>query len=163
EYLVYSRFVAPTMPTSPLSRAGWRVAASVAGEPAERAIDGVRNSRWSSVGAAPQTPGMWFMVNLDTPAAISAIELDFGGSIQDYPRGLALAVSADGERWEEVSPTITRLGRLYWTGTHAIRGGVQRMVLRFPARTARFVRLQQTGTDFVFGWSIHELNVYPPT
>ncbi len=161
EYLVYSRFVAPAMPTGPLPRAGWRVTASVAGEPAERAIDGDRSSRWSSVGAAPQTPGMWFMVDLDTPAVIGAIELDFEGSAQDYPRGLALAVSPDGERWEDVSPTITKVARLYWTGTHAIQGGVQRMVLRFPARSARFLRLRQTGTDLRYGWSIHELHVYP--
>ena len=69
-------------------------------------------------------------------------------------------MSDDGERWDPVSAAVTMPGPLYWSGTHALRGGVERVLLRFPGRTARFVRLEQTGRDPKYGWSIHEIHVY---
>jgi F5/8 type C domain len=162
DYILYSAFEPSPPPRNPIERARWRGAASAAGEPASHALDGDRRTRWSTVGVTRQVPGLTFTLDLGVPTELAALELDLAGSLQDYPRGVAVAVSDDGERWEPVSVAITAVGPLYWTGTHALRGGLERMVLRFPARTTRFVRLEQTGHDPLFAWSMHEIRAYRP-
>lgn len=160
EYLIYTAFTPPALPTrTPLPREGWRVWASAGHEMAHHAVDGDLGTRWTTGGA--QRPGMWFTVDLGAVTAIDAIELRLGWSRHDYPRGIEVAVSKDGERWEALSPTTIRSGRLYWGGTHALRRGVEIMVLVLPPTPTRYVKLIQAGQDSFYDWSIHELHIYP--
>jgi 4-amino-4-deoxy-L-arabinose transferase-like glycosyltransferase len=161
EYVVYTDFVAPGGLTGALPREGWRITASVGGALAEQALDGSRATRWTTAGVTPQVPGLTVTIDLGRRAEVGAIELDLGGPSLDYPRGLALQASPDGERWEEVPAAVQLLGPLYWLGTQGARGGVERVRLRFAARGLRAVRLVQTGTDPSYGWSIHEVHLYP--
>jgi hypothetical protein len=160
DYLVYSEFVPPAAPQGRLPRQGWRVTASAGGTAPAQAIDGSRATRWTTVGVTPQVPGLQVTIDLGRQAEVDALELDLGGPSHDYPRGVALHASPDGEQWEEVPVTVQSVGPLYWLGTHAARGRVERVWLRFAPRPVRALRVVQTGADPIYAWSIHELHLY---
>jgi hypothetical protein len=105
-------------------------------------------------------PGLQVSIDLGRQVELDAIELDLGGPSHDYPREVLLHTSPDGEHWENVAVTVHAIGPLYWLGTHAARGGVESVRLRFAARPVRAVRLVQTGADAIYGWSIHEIHMY---
>jgi hypothetical protein len=162
EYAVYSRFASARSPKGALQRTGWRASASVDGARAHLALDGDRKTRWSTFGHDPQRVGHWFAVDLGAPTVIGAIELANGSSREDYPRGLALALSPDGEHWQTVTPELVKSGRLAWSGTHALRRGAERTLLRIPPTRARIIRVTQTKIDAVYSWSIDEFGAYGP-
>ena len=80
-----------------------------------------------------------------------------GGYVADFPRRLAVDLSDDGGRWQEV-----------WSGETALLAFVaalelpRSVPLRLPLghAAARYLRLRQTGEDPVYYWSIAELQVY---
>jgi hypothetical protein len=127
-----------------LSRTGWVVSA-LAGSSPGNAIDGNISTRWTT-GVA-QTNGEWFQVDMGggTPPTFTNIVLDAGSSTGDYPRGYQVNVSNDGTNWG--SPVATGAGSSAVTS------------INFSARTARYVRITQTGANSLW-WSIHELNIY---
>jgi fibronectin type 3 domain-containing protein len=127
-----------------LSRTGWVVSA-LAGSSPGNAIDGNISTRWTT-GVA-QTNGEWFQVDMGggTPPTFTNIVLDAGSSTGDYPRGYQVNVSNDGTNWG--SPVATGAGSSAVTS------------INFSARTARYVRITQTGVNSLW-WSIHELNIY---
>ena len=134
----------------PLDRAGW-VASASDGASASNAIDGDITTRWTT--GALQTNGQWFQVDMGSARNFSQIVLDAGSSSGDYPRGYQVNISDDGNNWG--APVATDAGSSAVT------------TIIFSLRTARFIRVTQTGTSG--GWcSIHEFNVYggasaPPT
>jgi hypothetical protein len=135
-----------SLPSAPaLSRTGWVATASssASGNPPSNALDGVASTRWST-GAA-QTNGQWFQVDMTGLRTFTKITLDTTGSPTDYPRGYQVLISNNGTSWS--SPVATG------AGTSAV------VSITFPAQTARFVRIVQTGSATSW-WSIHELNVY---
>jgi hypothetical protein len=136
-----------------------RVTAEPAGDDPRAAVDGRVETRWST--RAPQVPGQWVEVELEAPTELGGVELDLGGSVLEYPRGLAVRV-AQGEGWVDVDATIRWVGPLVWTGTHVLRVGVERVVVSFPPGQTRGVRLVQTGRDGVYPWSIAELRLLAP-
>ncbi len=76
--------------------------------------------------------------------SFSEVTIDAGPSTGDYPRGYTVAVSNDGASWSQVA-----------TGT----GATQLVTVTFPAQTAQYVRVTQTGTAANW-WSIAEFNLY---
>ena len=72
------------------------------------------------------------------------LSLDAGSSSSDYPRGYQVNVSNDGLNWG--SPVATGVGAVVTTIT-------------FPAQTARYIRITQTGSNSTW-WSIYEFYVY---
>ena len=132
---------------SPLpERKKWKVTASHHSASARSAIDGDPGSRFDT--SADQTPGMWFQIELPEPATITELRLDTGGSAGDYPRGYKVELSSDGREWGK--PVAEGKGR----GPSA--------EITFPASTAKFIRITQTGRVSGLFWSIHELDIYGP-
>jgi hypothetical protein len=127
-----------------LPRTGWIASATPVGDPAANAIDGVAGSRFAT-GTA-QVPGQWFQVDMLAAKSFSRVVLDATGSAADYARGYQVFVSNDGAAWGTAVAT--------GTGTGAV------ITVDFPAQTARFVRVVQTGTVTPNWWSIHEFNVW---
>ena len=70
--------------------------------------------------------------------------LDTAGSPQDYARGYAVSLSSDGNQWTEVART-----------PHNHRP----LDIEFSPYAARYIRIEQTGSDPVYWWSIHGVAV----
>lgn len=96
-------------------------------------------SRWSTF--APQRPGQWLAVDLGEAREVSRIRCLFGPG--DAPRGLRAETSADGETWSTA-----------WEGQPP-----ERWTAPISARSARHVRLVQTGTSPNRWWSVLECDV----
>lgn len=107
------------------------------------AVDADAQTRWAT--GTPQRPGQSFQIDMQAPRRFNRIVLASEGNPYDYPRGYRVVVSDDGVNWS--GPIATG------AGTSAITD------IAFAARTARFIRIEQTGTDINRWWSIHELFV----
>jgi hypothetical protein len=74
----------------------------------------------------------------------------------------AVEVAREDGSWTRLAAEVVVDGPLVWAGTHVLRDGVERVLLRFaPIRTAA-VRLVQTGEDPVYDWSVAELHLVGP-
>jgi len=135
----------PMLPVGKEEMSQWGITASHSGEGCDRAIDGDLATRWTT--GADLQPGLWFQIDFGTPFAVSELRLDTRRSAGDYPRGFVLRVSADGEQWSE--PLVEGKGD----------GPITRITVPEP-RPARFVRIEQTGSQPGLWWSIHELQVF---
>lgn len=127
---------------SPLPRTTWVATASVGSNPGN-ALDGNSATRWTS--GTPQVDGQWFEVDMQSPQTFSQITLDAAGSTGDYPRGYQVFVSVDGKAF----------GNAIASGA----GTTQLVTVTFPAQTARYIKVVQTGSAGNW-WSIAEFNAY---
>lgn len=127
-----------------LARTGWRLNANRGKRQLKNAIDGKDSSRWTS--NRPQRPGTWLSIELPEVAEVHAIDLDTGGSVNDFPASFEVRTSEDGKTWSE--PIATG------TGTR------DDSVIRFPPQKTRFLKIIQTGKKNGLYWSIHELRLY---
>jgi hypothetical protein len=107
-----------------------------------QAIDGNPYTRWSS--RLPQQPGMWFQIDLGQTQTISQIRLVQDSSPRDYPRGYVVRLSTDGQQWQTVAEAPQNQ---------------QPLEVIFSPRPARLIRIEQTGNDSVYWWSIHSVEV----
>lgn len=126
------------------NRKAWKLSASHGAESLKAAIDGNPKSRFTTRGT--QQPGMWLQIELPARQHIRSISLDTTRSNNDYPRGLKVEVSDDGNTWKLVKQQKPK--------KHPIT------TIPLPETTTRFIRLTQTEKDKRYYWSIHELNLY---
>jgi hypothetical protein len=150
----------------------WKLTAS---HGAETAAGAATLRGWSS--GAPQTPGMWFTVELPQPALLTELQFDsiasmsgrggrggpapgapgpagrgvaagaMGPLVVGYPRGYTVQVSTDGKKWS----TPVAEGKA--DGAHT--------TIAFAPARAKFLRITQT--DSVADappWSIRNLRLY---
>lgn len=143
-----------------LPRVGLTVSASRHPEEAGSAVDADPRTRWAT--HRPQTPGDWFAITLAEPALLAGVRLETAAAPHDFPRGLRVALSPDGERWDYPDVGLRAGGRLRWGGTHLLRDGVDTLTLTFPPAPARALRLTRTAGDGVFDWSIYDLALLAP-
>jgi mono/diheme cytochrome c family protein len=97
----------------------WKVTAS------STALQGVGSSKdpgyafsykgWKT--ESPQSPGMWFMVQLPSQQAISEVQFDAGK--EGFPLEYTVSLSTDGKSWTKVAQGKGNPGvnSLSWTGT----------------------------------------------
>jgi hypothetical protein len=107
-----------------------------------QAIDGKPETRWST--QSPQRPGMWFEIDLNETRTVSGLALDTTGSPQDYPRGYIVRLSTDRSQWSEVARKDQN---------------DRPLDVSFTPRSARYIRIEQTGSSDAWWWSIHEVRV----
>jgi hypothetical protein len=107
-----------------------------------QAIDNNPYTRWSTL--QPQQPGMWFQIDLGEVRTVSQVRLNNAPSPRDYPRGYIVKVSRDGRSWTTVaeSPFNDRP-----------------LNVAFNPCQVRYIRIEQTGSDPDFWWSIHEIDI----
>jgi F5/8 type C domain len=127
-----------------LSSKGWVIYASSNPLVTADAIDGKASSRWST--STRQQPGQFLQIDMLKNQRIDGIVLDSQGNPFDYPRGYTVHVSNDAVQWGEAIAT--------GVGTQAVTN------IQFSARSARYIRIEQTGSDSNHWWSVHELTVY---
>ncbi len=139
-----------SMPRKGIPTDGWSATASRGGNPAA-AFDGDLGSRWDTGGN--QQPDDWYVLDMGRSQRVSGLIIDSRWSANDYPSGLTVAVSEDGETWTQIAEVAD---------TEPINQG-GRITLRFDPVAARHVKLVLTKAhgDNWF-WSIHELSVLPP-
>ncbi|MFB5674109.1 discoidin domain-containing protein [Paenibacillus terreus] len=127
-----------------LSRSDWSMTASSTAADSSEAgmLDGNASTRWST--GKPQEEGQWIEIDLGKVQSFNQIVMDSTGSPEDYARGYQLLVSKDGETWG--SPVVEG------------NGAASKMTLTFPAQTARYIKVIQTGKDSRW-WSISEFRV----
>jgi len=108
----------------------------------QQAIDNNPYTRWST--QSPQRPGMWFQIDLGKVTPLSHISLDNASSPQDYPRGYIVKTSTDGHTWDIVARNKRNTAPLN---------------VMFSQRSIRFIRIEQSGSDPDYWWSIHRIDV----
>jgi alpha-L-arabinofuranosidase len=131
----------------PPAPAGWQVSAShnnrtEGADNLRQAIDNNPATRWSTL--APQQPGMWFQIDLGSPRPVSRIVLNNDLSPRDYPRGYVVRLSSDGQQWRPVAENPRN---------------DRPLEVIFSPRPARFIRIEQTGSDPTYWWSIHRVDI----
>jgi hypothetical protein len=127
---------------------------SCAPEAMRYAQDGDLATRWE---CGPQTPAQAMTIDLGTTKAVGAVVPALGVFVTDFPRELEVVTSIDGREWQPaweggVVPEVAEAMLEDPKGN--------RMVLAFPPRPARFVKLQLTTHEPVWYWSIAELEVW---
>lgn len=129
---------------SALDRTGWTASSSPSsGDAAANALDGSMATRWST-GAA-MASGQSLTIDMKAAKGFNKVVMDSTGSNDDYARGFEVYVSSDGVNYGSVVASGTGSGPV--------------MEVVFPAQSARYIKVVQTGTASNW-WSIRELNVY---
>lgn len=121
-------------------------------------VDGDPATRW--LNERPQSGADQIDIALVAPAAVSGVRLQLmGRSLHDYPRGLEVAVSKDGERFVTVfaGSVVPALGTALRLDPVA-----PSITISWPPTPAAFVRLHQTGGTSRWYWSVHELRLLTP-
>ncbi|MET0404492.1 MAG: discoidin domain-containing protein [Cystobacter sp.] len=127
-----------------LSRTGWTATSSpTSGEPASALLDGNMSTRWTTGTAMVNGQSLTF--DMAGSRTFNKIVMDATGSNNDYARAYQVFVSADGANWGSAIATGTGTGPV--------------ITVTFTARTARYIKVVQTGTNSSW-WSMREFNVY---
>lgn len=131
-----------------------QLTASCFADDAVRATDGDVRTRWH---CGPQNSHQQITADLGAPAAVAAVVDVLGPYSSDYPRHLLVETSPDGERWDQAWN-----GDVYGEVFAAARQNPGRLavVVSFPPRRARFVRLRAMSAEEVWYWSIAELEIW---
>jgi len=151
-----SVYAPPPPPVGSLPRDGWAAKAFRADYVAALALDDDPTTRWQSDES--QKPGQWFAVDMGAERTVSGLILDAKDSSGDYPRGYEVYVSNDGAAWANPAGswgTPVASG----SGQAVTSGGVT--TLTFPAQSARYLKVVQTGSSGSW-WSIHEFYATNP-
>jgi glucosylceramidase len=121
---------------------------------AANAVDDDATTRWTT--RAAQQPGQRLQVDLGTTREVGRVVLDAGAITGedagwgpgrpsgDYPRGVAVSTSTDGQTWS-APVTATGAGQL--------------TAVDLPGAAARYLRIEQTATATSW-WSVADLRVY---
>ena len=119
-------------------RDGWIATASIYDADAQNSLDCNSETRWSTLSDR-QKPGQWFMVDMLEEQTITGVYLDAGSN--DYrPVSVKVSISTDGENWTQIAS-----GSNFTQAT-------------FDKQTARYIRVEQTGTSSS-SWRIVEFHV----
>ncbi|MBX2849198.1 MAG: discoidin domain-containing protein [Acidiferrobacterales bacterium] len=129
---------------SAIDRDGWSLSSNRNASNLFSAIDGSANTRWST--NEKQRDGHYFQIDLNRTNTFNQIVLDTSGSVNDYPRQYEVSVSSDGENFMTIAADVPEAS------------GVTE--INFSDQTARFVRIDQTGSTDRYWWSIHEINIF---
>ena len=119
-------------------------------------IDKDRTTRWES---GPQTTRTAVEVDLGGVHTVIGIDLLLGPFVGDFPRGLIVDASEDGQAWTEI-----------WSGSSAglaFVGAFESprdvpLRYRFAPTRARLLRMRLTKDDDTYYWSIAEMKVLGP-
>jgi hypothetical protein len=126
--------------TFPFSGAKIQVDAAAA-----NAIDGDHWTGWRDM-TQTQYQGQWFQVDMKMAQTFDKIVLDTTWALWDSPDKYAVTVSDDGTHWSK--PIATGAGQMGIT------------TITFPKKTARYIRITQTGQNAKYHWSIYEFDVF---
>ena len=117
--------------------------------------DGDERTLWQCALTDERQP---LIVDLGTTTTVSAIVHSMGTQFWLYPKAVAIETSEDGQTWLPARSGSVRHDVM-------IAGmrdpALLRVVLAFPPRPARYLRLRGTPGEPQFPWTIAELEVWP--
>jgi len=119
--------------------------------------DGNEQTLWQCTLTDERQP---LIVDLGEPTTVSAIVHSVGRQFWLYPREVTIETSEDGHAWVPARSGSVRHDVML-TGLRD--PGLLRIVLAFPPRQARYLRLRGTSGEPQFPWTIAELEVWPET
>ena len=119
-----------------------KIAIDVSGE---NVLDGDAWTGWRDMSQT-QHPGQWVQVDMKTSNTFDKVVLDNTWALWDSPEHYEVKVSQDGVNW----------GQVIASG----HGELGITTINFPKQNARFIRINQTGTNPKYHWSIYELDVF---
>ncbi len=125
------------------NRSEWKLSASHNEATVSKAVDDLSETRYDT--KKPQSPGMWFAIELPKETLVSGVILDAGLSRGDYPRGYKVEISNDGSTWFKTVAS----GK----GDSAVT------TINFPPIKAKALKITQTDSSAGSFWSIHELHI----
>ncbi len=147
EFDLYSSDCYAPVTGAPLGRTGWTASSNTpfdASNAPAFALDGNLSTRFSS--DEDQVAGMAFKVDMGAAQTFDELVMATPNSPNDYARRFNVAVSNNGSSWSAVA---------------SCKGNSASQVVRFPAQTARYVRVVlEPGTAANNWWSIDEFNIY---
>ena len=132
--------------SAPLDPRGWSATASSSqrGAAPEAAFDNDPGSRWST--GARQVPGQWFLIDLGDVVSVDRLVLDTSAAQPfDFPRAYEVRVSDDG---------------VNFSNPIASGNGSATTDIALGDTTARYLRIEQTGSDASRWWSMYDVTVY---
>jgi 4-amino-4-deoxy-L-arabinose transferase-like glycosyltransferase len=157
---IYTLFyrIHPRHPTAPIAdRSAWTATASDAPENAHFAIDGDLATRWGS--ARPQSPGIWFEVDLGGETEVGGVVLRSGRFGTDTPRAIRVETRAEDGVWSPaVALDAPAIGLVLSNGAIDLRREAT-IEVGFSPRAARAIRISLAAADRKWDWSIAELAV----
>ncbi len=121
-------------------------------------LDGDPSSRWTP--HAPQSPGMYFKVDMGETRRVSGVVLSHGRFVDDWPRSADVYASADGETWELVHRGDGLGGRVYRDKNDPCllsSDNCTRIIFR-PVE-ARWLRIEQSSSDDFLWWSVSGFSI----
>lgn len=141
--------------TGLLTSSRFQIATTHAPEGLHAAVNSDFHSRWLS--RRPQSGEERVRVQFDQPTDVAHVRLWMGPvSFLDYPRYLIIESSSDGQTFRELYR-----GRGFPRLLGVLEGEpFAPMDFALPQNESRVIRLRQTGSDPVFYWSIHEIELW---
>ena len=115
---------------------------------AANALDGDHWTGWRDM-TKTQYAGQWFQVDMKKEEHFDKIVLDTTWAVWDAPEQYVVRISNDGKDWSQ--PIAVGKGSKGLT------------TITFPQQTARHIRIEQTGTNSLYHWSIYEFDVFVKT
>jgi F5/8 type C domain len=150
-------YAPPRVPGSPIPASALRVSVSRDRRRAGLAVDGDPRSRWTT--GRPQTPGDWLRVDLAGSRMVQAVRLR-STRRTDWPRGVRLEGSADGETWRPLTAEVRSESAVRWGGITLLREELRTVGLEFAPAMLKALRMTLTEGHPRYAWSVNELTVY---
>jgi 4-amino-4-deoxy-L-arabinose transferase-like glycosyltransferase len=156
-YQVYWPIRYDGVPRAPLSRAGWKLTASVAPSDTELALDGDPTTGWSAPAAGPTAT---LTLALGREEVVTGVFFGLGAWPSNAFRRLRIEASTDGTSWEPVKDGSWDFPLSFRPdGRVSVLPDDVQMVL-FPPRPARWLRIALVEGAYGHDWSVAELHVF---
>lgn len=107
------------------------------------ALDDNTSTRWTT--RQTQRSGQYYEINFNSLKSFDRILLDTTGSKSDYPREYEVQISNDGINFVTIASDTPSNNPL--------------TLITFAIQTARYLRIEQNGSDNRNWWSIHEMTI----
>jgi hypothetical protein len=145
----------PTLGREVANRKGWLVMTKTNRQQARLAVDGNLDSGWTSKGT--QAAGEFVLLDLTAEAEVGQIELLQGGDTFGYPRAFVIEGSLNRTEWFDLAGVPVGVPDVTAATIEDFRH--YKMLVAFPPRVVRYIRIQLTAFHRTMHWSIQELNV----
>ncbi len=144
----------PEAPGRSIPAGGFKLRAGHAEESLGNMLDGNPGTRWTPLKA--QEPGMYFEVDMGRIYSVRGIRLDQGVFWKDWPRGLLVHASVDGENWKKVYDDSDSMGGYVYGYRHdsCFRNMENCVRAFFGPVDVRWLRVEQTGRERIYWWSV---------
>jgi hypothetical protein len=158
KYLVFFKFKKPIVNENEIKPLNWSATSNFNNETTNLAFDRNISTRWTT--DLLQNKDMYYMLDLKSEYILNKIVFYYGESVHDFPAGLSIEVSKDKKTWKKIVYLYNN-HPFIWSGLYLyFCNSVRRQEYYLPPTKARYIKLNQTKSDYPYYWSIHEIEIY---